>query len=341
MADNKSKDKNTAIASLEKKPKNTSSKKKRNAAPLIVFGNPDLKVVVRLLPPTLTEIEFLHQAKEISSALSGIALRNFYYHQGTRKVNAFEEPIYSRAYFEFRSIEVAQKFKNEMRNASFFEPESGDQLRCDIMKSIFGEVAAKPTVNAENKGITNEIYEKFVALRDEGNQFVNLKELIEEFQASQRESKKKLRRMRKKKIEDEANVKDMTAKSANNHNSSEKELKADDKGKKVKQKKKKVKPAKEKPAEQKPKNESKAPEKQEKPDDLKAKKVKKKRKPKPKVLSENPDGGKSGPVPTASDAKPSSQKGGNTTTKTLKPNASKKKKASAESQDNGGAGVKA
>lgn len=167
------------------------AKKSRTLLPLIPYGLPDLKVVVRLLPPTLAQNDFWNQATQLSPTLQNAAGMVFYYHQGTRSTNAFEEPVFSRAYFEFDSAKTAQNFKKDMHNASFSEPETGDHLRCELMKPIFGEVAVAQRLDAPGEFQQSLLFETFAARKKESDAPVDLKALIEEIQALEKKKKKK------------------------------------------------------------------------------------------------------------------------------------------------------
>lgn len=167
------------------------AKKSRTLLPLIPYGLPDLKVVVRLLPPTLAQNDFWNQATRLSPMLQNAAGMVFYYHQGTCSTNAFEEPVFSRAYFEFDSAKTAQNFKKDMHNASFSEPETGDHLRCELMKPIFGEVAMAQRLDATVEFQQSLLFEAFAARKKESDAPVDLKALIEEIQALEKKKKKK------------------------------------------------------------------------------------------------------------------------------------------------------
>lgn len=171
----------------------------------VKYDNPELKVVVRLLPPTLAEDQFMEQLKQRSLLLANnCSYTHFYYEPGSRKVKTFEEPIFSRAYFQFPSKHLATVFKSELHEMSFEEPGTGDQFMCQTMKSVFGAVADPQDV-VESADISNDpLYSLFLTARTEKGKSVNLEEIHRDLKAKEKKQlKQKAKEEKKKKIIDE------------------------------------------------------------------------------------------------------------------------------------------
>lgn len=171
----------------------------------VEYGRPELKVVVRLLPPTLKELEFTQQLdQKLQTKLSneGPELHHaqFYYEQGSRKVKPFEEPIYSRAYFEFRSVQEASDFSNAVGGISFEEPETGEKFTCQTMKSIFGAVGNPSEIGPVFDLTAIPLYSKYLAARKEQGNNVNVAELQHELAVAEKKARRnKLRTDKPKK----------------------------------------------------------------------------------------------------------------------------------------------
>lgn len=169
------------------------------------YGDPDLKVVVRLLPPTLSEHDFLQQVTQKLPPLVS-PYQHFYYEAGTRKVKPFEEPIYSRAYFQFLSQQAAVAFTKAVQGVSFEEPETGDQFMCQTMRSIFGAVGTPSETSAPFDILTIPLYSLYLAAREEKGNAVNLAEIQQALVAAANKAKKRQEKLKlKKKAKKDAN----------------------------------------------------------------------------------------------------------------------------------------
>lgn len=79
-------------------------------------GPPGVKLVLRLLPPTLTKEQFLETLKPVVGDISSWQLLRWYYVQGYYTSKIFAEPVYSRCYFIFSNMDQLNNF------AQFVEP---------------------------------------------------------------------------------------------------------------------------------------------------------------------------------------------------------------------------
>lgn len=181
-----------SLPKTEKK-KKLRSKQRSNEPACISYENPDIKVVLRLLPPTLLEKDFLLQLKALCpSAETDFPWSKFFFSQGSRIVQPFEEPKYSRAYFLFSTKDAADRFQVAMQGASFLEPESGDLFLAQTMKPIFGAVAEIPPASTIGEISSDPLFVKFMALRAAKAKDIDLVALVSEMRAAKRKSKKKL-----------------------------------------------------------------------------------------------------------------------------------------------------
>ncbi|EEQ36423.1 predicted protein [Clavispora lusitaniae ATCC 42720] len=187
----------SAAAALDppkKEPKKRKSRQKRqkNQPPAIEYEDPDLKVVVRLLPPSLKEEDFLAQAKALCPALgTELAWTRFFYMRGSRNVQAFEEPICSRAYFLFPTKETADEFKRQISGASFLEPESGDHYSAQTMKPIFGSVTQVEPATSLGDIIKDSLFIKFMASYAAKTKNIDLSALLSEIREQKRKENRK------------------------------------------------------------------------------------------------------------------------------------------------------
>ncbi|SGZ57309.1 CIC11C00000003261 [Sungouiella intermedia] len=156
----------------------------------VVYDNPELKVVVRLLPPSLNQDQFLEQLiqKGIFSKENS-PYTKFYYEPGSRNVKLFEEPVFSRAYFQFPSKQLANNYMNELNNLTFEESDTGDHFMCQTMKSIFGAVGQSLISSESDDFSTIPLYTRYLQVREEKGPAVNLAEVQRELQAEERQKK--------------------------------------------------------------------------------------------------------------------------------------------------------
>lgn len=172
------------------KKKKLRSKRRSNEPVCIPYDNPDIKVVVRLIPPTLPKADFLRQLEALCPSIEkNLPWDRLFYAQGTRMVRPFEEPKYSRACFLFSSKDTAKKFKQVMLGASFLEPESGDLFLAQTMKPIFGAVAEIPPASTIGEISSDPLFVKFMALRASKVKNIDFKALVAEIRAEERKKK--------------------------------------------------------------------------------------------------------------------------------------------------------
>lgn len=84
-------------------------------------GPPGVKLILRLLPPTLTKEQFLETLKPVVGDLSSWQLLNWYYVQGYYTSKIFAEPVYSRCYFIFSHMDELKKFAHLVEPITFVD----------------------------------------------------------------------------------------------------------------------------------------------------------------------------------------------------------------------------
>lgn len=182
-------DPNSATTGKKKKLR---SKRRSNGPVCVSYDNPDIKVVVRLLPPTLPQADFLHQLEALSPSIgTKLPWTRFFYSQGSRIVQPFEEPKYSRAYFLFSTKDTADRFRAVTLGASFLEPESGDLFLAQTMKPIFGAVAEIPPATTIGDISSDPLFIKFMALRAAKAKNIDLTGLVLEMRAEKKKKRSK------------------------------------------------------------------------------------------------------------------------------------------------------
>lgn len=311
--------------------------------------NPDnksfapIKLNVRLLPPDLSEQDFLDQLSKYSAILDdstkSIYITSYYYVQGAYSSKPFEEPAYSRAYFLFRNQTYVDQFLKELSGKSFTDPNTADSFIPQISRALYKSM---PVIKEKNKASTSSLgddflYKAFLKCREDGTAF-NLLDVVENVKKSKKKkiSAKKLA-LKKKKLEEKKLAKKLESKPKEK----EKEKEKDDSTPKLKPKSKKKSKAKslgdkpengEKPAKAKAKNGPKT-----KSDLKKLDQAKQKQKPEEKKQKQKPvdgkkptDGKKQTETPgkKAIDNKKSSEKPEKTTEKPKKQSSDKPEKAS-------------
>lgn len=80
---------------------------------------PGVKLVLRLLPPTLSRDQFLETLEPAVGDFSQWPLLRWYYVQGYYTSKIFAEPVYSRCYFIFENMEYLKKFAQLVEPLSF------------------------------------------------------------------------------------------------------------------------------------------------------------------------------------------------------------------------------
>lgn len=163
------------------------NKQKKDQA-FLEYGNPDVCVTVRLLPPSLSQDEFHKQAEEHAETLKA-GFRELYYQKGTRDVKAFEKPAFSVAQYEFGSPVVAAKVREQLHGKVFHEPETDDNMACVCVKPIVGVIPVAPVPDTE-KIDHGAIFDAFCKLRKESDRVLVL-ELLKSIEKQKKQGKKK------------------------------------------------------------------------------------------------------------------------------------------------------
>ncbi|ODV76689.1 uncharacterized protein CANTADRAFT_24264 [Suhomyces tanzawaensis NRRL Y-17324] len=115
----------------------------------------NLKLEVRLLPPTLTEAEFREQLAHHYKNMDLIG--SLYYVQGVLATKPYELPTYSRAYIRFAKEQYIQGFISELQGKPFYESTTSDSLIPVIEKSIINQM---PESTISSKPIALSVIEK-------------------------------------------------------------------------------------------------------------------------------------------------------------------------------------
>ncbi|CAR26254.1 hypothetical protein ZYGR_0H00620 [Zygosaccharomyces rouxii] len=84
-------------------------------------GPPGVKLILRLLPPTLTKDQFLETLKPVVGDLSSWQLLRWYYVQGYYTSKIFAEPVYSRCYFIFSNMDQLKHFAQLVEPLTFVD----------------------------------------------------------------------------------------------------------------------------------------------------------------------------------------------------------------------------
>lgn len=167
----------------------------------VIYENPDLKVVVRLLPPLLTQDQFFLQLEQKGVFAQGSTpYTSFYYESGSRQVKAFEEPIFSRAYFQFPAKQLADTYMSELNNLSFEEPETGDLFMCKTMRSVFGAVGGALDALPLADFASDPLFSRYLRAREEEGKIVSIVDVKQELEAE--EKRKKMALKKKEKLKD-------------------------------------------------------------------------------------------------------------------------------------------
>lgn len=167
----------------------------------VIYENPDLKVVVRLLPPLLTQDQFFIQLDQKGVFSQGSTpYTSFYYEPGSRQVKAFEEPVFSRAYFQFPSKQLADSYMSEFNNLSFEEPDTGDLFMCKTMRSVFGAVGGALDASPLADFASDPLFSRYLRAREEEGKIVSIVDVKQELEAE--EKRKRLALKKKEKLKD-------------------------------------------------------------------------------------------------------------------------------------------
>ncbi|OBA20536.1 hypothetical protein METBIDRAFT_200427 [Metschnikowia bicuspidata var. bicuspidata NRRL YB-4993] len=189
--------KKTAMEPSKKVAQNIKSKRVRRkqrqkkTGLLIEYGDPDTKVAVRLLPPTLEEMDFREQAEKISLTFRS-GFESFTYKKGKKASKPFEEPCFSVAFVKFKTPALAENFKREISHVLFKETTTEDNIKCNVMRPIFGELNTSQTTSSEIP-IETEVFKLFASLRGQKEGHVDIHEVLATCRSKTRGKKTKLK----------------------------------------------------------------------------------------------------------------------------------------------------
>lgn len=174
---------------------------------VVKYDDPDTKVVIRLLPPNLTEEAFLLQLPCEAHPFEGgkSLLVNYYYQRGSPSTKPFEEPTFSRAYFKFTLKEKANAFRSTMEKIVFEDLDSGDRVRCEMFKPIFGSVVDLTPPKTPGSIIHDPLFVKFLEQFESPTASHDLVAIINSTNAEKA-------RLKREKSRPKANDKDQTSK---------------------------------------------------------------------------------------------------------------------------------
>lgn len=164
----------------------------------VPYENPDLKVIVRLLPPTMEEEAFLQQLPSKYNPLDNTLVKSYYYEKGAPALKPFEEPTFSRANFLFQEKETAEQFKVDLPKIVFVEPHSNDQFQCLVLKPIYGSIPSAPKTEALGPITETPLFIEFLKQRQATSELPDLSALMKMHQKA-KDAKKKEARIAKRK----------------------------------------------------------------------------------------------------------------------------------------------
>lgn len=181
----------------------------------------NLKLTIRLLPPTLTKDQFKEQLSNYTTMLKDGSICDHYYVQGCYPTKPYEKPTYSRAYLLFKNQLSLDQFMKEINGKSFIELETKDSLIPAIGKSLYNKMPIERSHNTttmSKKYEDDEFYKEFLSLleanKTESFDIVTINKKLKK----KNKDKKKKEKEPKKKEDNKAKAKEekrlATAKSA-------------------------------------------------------------------------------------------------------------------------------
>lgn len=187
-----------------KNKKKTSAPKEKAPKFLLEYGDPQLRLSIRLLPPSLDKPGFIQQ---IEKGLEKKLLKSstVCYHKGKASTKPFEEPVFSIASIQFPTRDETKKARKLLENALFTEPGTGDEIKCEVRNSIFQNlVDLRENIREEQTTLTHPLFKRFAELRAQNSSSVSLADLLLEDKS---EAKKGV----KTKVSEKKTVKKTTA----------------------------------------------------------------------------------------------------------------------------------
>lgn len=132
----------------------------------------NLKLNLRLLPPTLTKDQFMEQLHNHTTLLKDGSIIDSYYVEGCYPTKPYEKPTYSRAYLLFKNQVLLDQFMKEIHGKSFIELETNDSLIPAIGKSLYNKMPTSGRSNnlsASKNYEDDEFYKEFLSLLETSN----------------------------------------------------------------------------------------------------------------------------------------------------------------------------
>ncbi|CAG85470.2 DEHA2B11792p [Debaryomyces hansenii CBS767] len=162
----------------------------------------NLKLTVRLLPPTLTKDQFIEQLNNYTDLLKDGSIIDDYYVQGCYPTKPYEKPTYSRAYLLFKNQTSLDQFMKEINGKSFIESETNDSLIPAIGKSLYNKMPIERPYNTatpSKKFEDDEFYKEFLSqLEANTNESFDIVSINKKLKKRNKDKKKKERDPKKK-----------------------------------------------------------------------------------------------------------------------------------------------
>lgn len=109
---------------------------------------PGVKLVLRLLPPTLTQDQLLETLEPVVGDFSQWHLLRWYYVQGYYTSKIFTQPVYSRCYFIFENMDCLKKFAELVEPLVFIDDKDNSAkavLKVSSYCESYDDECQKPT----------------------------------------------------------------------------------------------------------------------------------------------------------------------------------------------------
>lgn len=180
----------------------TKIKKKKSKVKLekiiLPYGDPDLSVLVRLLPPGLAESEFISQVQEKAASIN---VKKIVFTAGRSTKSAFEEPAHSYAQLWFFSKTNADTFKSTFKDATFEDSKTGEKLSCSVERPVYGSVYPESKDGPLGPISADPHFTEFMAQHEAKAENIDLLEIAadiskEKQKASQAQKKKKAKEVK-------------------------------------------------------------------------------------------------------------------------------------------------
>lgn len=161
----------------------------------------NLKLVLRLLPPTLTREQFLEQLNNYTNLLNDGSIVDNYYVQGFYPTKPYEKPTYSRAYLLFKNQTLIDQFLKEVSGKSFIEHETNDSFIPSVRKALYYKMPnskMNSSVQISKKYEDDVFYKEFLALMETKTEAFDILSINKNLKKKNKEKKKKEKDPKKK-----------------------------------------------------------------------------------------------------------------------------------------------